>query len=94
MNNPTSGENLDGSKWSESNWREDYLNTKQRLSQFQIKLLKDGPSSFGGALYLGVMKRQWLKMRGLYTPEPEPPNCQSSFSEWNNKAKQLEQNDE
>ncbi|WP_413682989.1 hypothetical protein [Prochlorococcus sp. MIT 1011] len=94
MTNPNSAENLDGRKWSESNWEEDYLNTKQRLSQFQIKLLKEGPSSFSGSLYLGVIKRQWLKMRGLYTPEPEPPNCQSSFSEWNNNAKQLEQNNE
>ena len=27
-------------------------------------------------------------------PDPPPPDCQSSFGEWNNKAKQLEQNDE
>ena len=68
MTHPTSDQNLDGSNWDESNWREDYLNTKQRLSQFQIKLLKEGPSSFGEALYLGAMKTQWLKMRGLYKP--------------------------
>ena len=94
MNNPNSGQNLDGSNWDESNWREDYLNTKERLSSYQIRLLKEGPTSFGSALYMGVMKRRWLKMRGLYKPEPEPPNCQSSFGEWNNNAKQLEQNNE
>ena len=54
MNNPTSGENLDGSKWSESNWREDYLNTKQRLSQFQIKLLKEGHSYFWCSTLVGI----------------------------------------
>ena len=94
MNNPTSGQNSDGSYWDESNWREDYLNTKERLSSYQIRLLKEGPTSFSSALVMGVMKKRWLKMRGLYKPEPEPPNCQSTFSEWNNKAKQMELNDE
>ena len=74
----------------ELDWRKDYLNTKARLSAYEKKLLTDGPNSFMSALLLGVLKRRWLKMRGLYTPEPEPPNCQSSFSEWNDKVKQLE----
>ena len=72
MTNPNSGENLDGSKWSESNWREDYLNTKQRLSQFQIKLLKEGPSSFGGALIIftqGSAVAPFIYLFHLLVPE-------------------------
>tara|TARA_Y100001968_G_scaffold268355_1_gene258681 strand:+ start:1364 stop:1489 length:126 start_codon:yes stop_codon:yes gene_type:complete len=30
----------------------------------------------------------------ITTPEPQANGCQSSFGEWNNNAKKLEQNDE
>ena len=46
MNHPTSSENLYGSYCDENNLREDHLNTKQRLSEFQIKLLKEDHSYF------------------------------------------------
>ena len=69
-------------------WRKDALNTKARLSQLEKRLLTEGATSFGSALMLGVMHKRWEKMRGIYKAPPEPPNLQSSFKEWNQRAKQ------
>ena len=71
-------------------WREDYLNTKARLNNYTIELVKNGPTNFGQALILKEIKKRYLKMKGLYKEQKEAPNCQSSFSEWNDKVKQLE----
>ena len=68
-------------------WRKDYLNTKRRVSKYERDLIENGPTNFMQALVLGNMKKRYDIMMGTRkpTPEPEPPNCQSSFKEWNNK---------
>ena len=67
----------------ELSWRLDYLDTKARLSKRDIELLRNGPQSFSQALYLGVLRRRWEKMKGIYEEPQEPPNCQSSFKDFN-----------
>lgn len=65
------------------NWREDFLNTKERLNKRTIELLKNGPTNFSQALILKELKVRWLKMKGLYKRAPDPPDCQSSFKDFN-----------
>ncbi len=67
-------------------WRKDMLNTKARLSAQEKRLLEEGATSFMSAIALGAMKTRWEKMTGRYKPTPEPPNCQSSFKEWNSRV--------
>ena len=67
------------------NWREDMLNTKERLPKFQVELLKNGAKSFSQAMILNVLYQKWKRMNGI-KPTPPPPNCQSSFKEWNKRV--------
>ena len=67
-------------EYDDSNWREDYLNTKARLSKYQVDLLKNGPNSLASSWMLGAMHGEWKKMKGY--EDPEPPDCQSSLEEF------------
>ena len=67
------------------NWREDMLDTKQRLSKYKIELLKNGAKSLSQSWILNAYYQEWKRMKGI-KPTPPPPNCQSSFKEWNNKV--------
>ena len=62
-------------------WRKDYLDTKRRLSTLERELLEKGPTSWGGAMLLGEMKRRWLKMKGLYKATPPPPDVSSNLKD-------------
>ena len=66
-------------------WRIDYLNTKRRVSKRERELLESGPKSFMQSLYLGTLYTRWLKMKGLYVKQEDPPNCQSSFNDLNKR---------
>ena len=70
---------------NDTNWREDYLARKPGLKTLQIKLLKEGCTSLSQSWMLGAMYQDWKRLRGI-PPEPEPPNCQSSFQEWNQEV--------
>ena len=45
------------------NWKKKYLQMKN-LSEYQIKLLKDGPKSLSQAWALQAMKYDWDKING------------------------------
>ena len=75
----------------DSNWREEYKNYTS--SPKYLELLENGPKSLSQSWILAALYQKWKKIKGI-PPEAEAPNCQSSFGEWNNNAKQLEQNDE
>ncbi len=66
--------------YDDSNWREEYL-TMKVLSEHATDLLKNGARSLSGSWYLAAMHNDWMKKKGY--KNPEPPNCQSSFKEWN-----------
>jgi|TARA_R100000030_G_scaffold48386_2_gene36506 hypothetical protein len=61
-------------------WREEYKEMKV-LNKRQIYLLENGPDSLASSWLLQSMHNDWKKIKGI--KEPEPPNCQSSFKEWN-----------
>ena len=70
---------------SDENWREEMIafTTDER----HIKLLREGPRSLTDSWMLNGMKQKWKKIVGW--KDPEPPNCQSSFKEWNEETKSL-----
>ena len=77
--------------FDDSNWREEYKNYTS--SKKELELLENGAKSLSQSWILGALYQKWKRVKGI-PPEPEPPDCQSSFIEWEKKAKQLEQNDE
>ena len=71
--------------WDDSNWRQEYKELK-RLSKFQLEILENGPRSLSQSWILGAMHGEWRKMNGYVYPDP--PNCQSSFKEFNKIVKE------
>ena len=65
------------------NWREELLNSAL-FNQKQANLLKNGPKSLSESWLMGVLYTKWKKLKGI-RPDPEPPDCSSSFKEWNKK---------
>ena len=82
---------MNNQTFDDSNWREEYKN--YTTSKFHLELLENGAKSLSQSWILGALYQKWKRIKGI-PPEPEPPDCQSSFIEWEKKAKQLEQNDE
>ncbi len=70
---------------SDTNWRDEYLNMKAGLSKRQIELLEKGPDSLSSSWLLGAMHGDWKKMKGI--KDPEPPDCSSSFKEFEQRVK-------
>ena len=65
------------------NWREEY---KQYTSnKKELELLENGPKSLAQSWHLQAMYNQWKKIKGI--KDPEPPDCSSSFKEWNKKIR-------
>ncbi len=64
-------------------WKDEYKAMKP-LSKFQIKLLDDGPHSLSQSWYLQAMHSDWKRRKGII--DPEPPNCQSSFKEFDSRC--------
>ena len=62
------------------NWKDQYKGMKV-LSKYKIQLLDEGPKSLSQSWVLGAMYVEWKRLSGF--KEPEPPNLQSSFKEWN-----------
>jgi len=73
-------------KFDDSNWREEYKNYTS--SPTQLELLENGPKSLSQSWILGALYQKWKRMKGI-PPDPEPPDCQSSFIEWEKKANQI-----
>ena len=66
------------------NWREEY---KQFTSnKKELELLENGPKSLAQSWHLQAMYNQWKKIKGI--KDPEPPDCSSSFKEWNKNVGQ------
>ncbi len=57
------------------------------VNKNHLRLLREGPNSFMQAMMLGALKQRYKKIMGI--TDPEPPNCQSSFKEWNEQTKSL-----
>ena len=65
-------------QYDDSNWREEYRG--YTTSRYELDLLENGPKSLAQSWMMGALHNKWKKMKGY--KDPEPPNCQSSFKEW------------
>ena len=73
-------------QFDDSNWREElipYTNSKKEL-----ELLENGPRSLCQSWYMNALHSKWMKINGY--KYPEPPDCQSSFIEWEKSIKLLD----
>ena len=68
--------------WDDSNWREEYKSYTSNSKE--LELLEHGPKSLSQSWYLQALYNNWMKIKGY--KYPEPPDCQSSFKEWNSKV--------
>ena len=73
-------------QYDDSNWREEYKG--YTTSKYELDLLENGPKSLSQSWVLGALHNKWKKMKGY--KDPEPPNCQSSFKEWEESIKRLD----
>ena len=64
--------------YDDSNWREEYKGYTS--SRYELDLLENGPKSLAQSWMMGALHNKWKKMKGY--KDPEPPDCQSSFKEW------------
>ena len=65
-------------QYDDSNWREEYKGYTN--SRYELDLLENGPHSLAQSWMMQALHNKWKKMNGY--KDPEPPNCQSSFKEW------------
>ena len=71
-------------------WKTEYQSMKL-LNKKQIQLLEDGAKSLSQSWILGAMWSDYKRLKGIKSPPP--PDCSSSFSEWNNRVNDYEQGD-
>ena len=64
--------------YDDSNWREEYKGYTS--SKYELDLLENGPKSLAQSWMMGALHNKWKKIKGY--KDPEPPNCQSSMSEF------------
>ena len=62
-----------------TNWKEEYKAMKL-LTKKQIELLDHGPKSLSASWLIGAMHNDWKRIKGYI--DPMPPNCSSSFREF------------
>ena len=67
----------------DTEWREEMK--AYTSSKFHLELLENGPKSLSQSWVMGALYQKWKKIKGI--KEPEPPDCQSSFKEWEEKIK-------
>ena len=70
---------------NDKNWKEEYKGMKP-LNKKQIQLLDEGAKSLSQSWFLQAMYIDWKKIKWYKTPEP--PNCQSSFKEFESRINQ------
>ena len=69
-------------------WKQELLDSAN-FNKKQENLLKNGPKSLSESWLMGVLYTRWKKLKGI-RPDPEPPDCSSSFKEWNKKVEEEE----
>ena len=64
-------------------WREEMK--AYTSSKYHLELLENGPTSLSQSWILNALHQKWEKIKGI--KHPIPPDCSSSFKEWNDKVK-------
>ena len=71
--------------FDDSNWREEFKGYTS--NKRELELLENGPKSLSQSWIMGALHSRWMKMKGY--KYPEPPDCQSSFKEWEDSIKSV-----
>ena len=69
----------------DTNWREElkaYTNSK-----YELDLLENGPRSLAASWRMGALYQKWKRINGI-PPDPPPPDCSSSYLEWERRINQ------
>ncbi len=74
--------------FDDSNWREESI---PYANAHEVELLKNGPKSLAQSWHMGALHSDWMKRNGY--KYPEPPDCQSSFKEWEDSIKSVQNED-
>ena len=70
-------------------WRGEYIDLASwRLKSLQIEILEKGPKSLAQSWIMQAMYNDWKRKKGI--KDPEPPDCQSSLSEFYKKQDSYE----
>ena len=69
---------------TDTNWRKEYM--EYTSSKYELELLDRGPRSLSQSWVLGALYQKYKRVKGI-PPDPEPPDCSSSFKEWNSRIK-------
>ena len=70
----------------DSNWREEYKN--YTTNKLHLELLENGAKSLSQSWILGALYIKWKKIKNI--KDPEPPDCSSSFLEWEKNVNQYQ----
>ncbi len=73
---------------NDKNWREDFKGYTS--NKYQLDLLENGPRSLAQSWIMQAMYNKWKKIKGI--KDPEPPNCQSSYKEFELRIQKLKLN--
>ena len=70
---------------TDKEWREEMK--AYTSSKFQLELLENGSKSLAQSWIMGALYQKWKRIKGIQ-PDPERPDCNSSFKEWNKKVEE------
>ena len=71
---------------TDKEWREEMK--AYTSSKFQLELLENGSKSLSQSWIMGALYQKRKRIKGI-PPDPEPPDCSSSFKEWNKKVEEM-----
>jgi hypothetical protein len=72
----------------EIDWKQEPLDSADFNGKQEI-ILKNGAPSMVEPWILGALHTRWKKLKGIRS-DPEPPNCNSSFQEWNKNVEDVQ----
>ena len=77
---------ITGKPFDDSNWREEYKG--YTTNQLKLEILENGPKSLAQSWFMQAMHNDWKKRNNV--KEPEPPNLQSNFMEFEKTVHDLQ----
>ena len=81
---------VDTKGFDDSNWRQEYKgHTSNTLQQ---EILDNGPHSLAQSWMMQAMHNHWMRIKGY--SYPQPPNCQSSFMEFEKSIEKIQEETE
>ena len=81
---------ITGKPFDDSNWREEYKGFT--INKLKLEILENGPKSLAQSWMMQAMHNHWMRIKGY--SYPQPPNCQSSFIEFEKSIEKIQEETE